>query len=169
MKTNILFALFLIGCVLPSMGQEMITKASSEKLLEAIKRDFPELIINENIMLPVSYGDKVGTTDNGNDEEFISYNVLIQGQKRIISASYDPNFKLISAIIKRTNVTPNPQIRNALAASYPGWKIAANSIRTIHTIKGVNQEKFKFTLQKGKKKITVRTDREGNIETNSSI
>ena len=144
---------------------------NNNELLEAINRDFPELVIKEQTVLPITYRSDVATrarpsdklgTNRANDEQD-GYNVFIEGEKRVVSANYSNDYRLLWAIVQRKNVTPNAKVRDSLFAAYPGWTISKNSYRMLRNENGHIKEMYKHILTKDQQKITVKTDGKGTI------
>ena len=161
----------IIGTMWLSNAQTNGQANSKNDLLDAINRDFPELVIKEQTVLPITYRsdgddltnltDKLGTTTSNDRHQ--GYNVFIMGEKRVVSANYSKDYRLLWAIVRRKNVAPKVIVRNALYTAYPGWTIANNSYRMYRNDNGQIKEMYKHALTKGKERITVKTDGQGNI------
>ena len=161
----------IIGTMWLSNAQTNGQANSKNDLLDAINRDFPELVIKEQTVLPITYrgdGDdrtnlteKLGPKTSNDRHE--GYNVFIMGEKRVVSANYSKDYRLLWAIVRRKNVAPKLIVRNALYTAYPGWTIANNSYRMYRNENGQIKETYKHALTKGKERITVKTDGQGNI------
>jgi hypothetical protein len=167
MKKVILVGALIAGFAYQANAQEFIDKATNEQLMAAIKRDFPELVFKDKTVLQNKDGidrNYAGVSKPIKKRD-IEYNALIRGEKRTVSAQYDSNFKLMHAIVRRNNVTPNKEISRALYTAYPGWVISKDSYRAIYGENGQKVERFKFYLTKGTEKQTVHTDIHGKILT----
>ena len=164
-KTILVLGMVLMGFNMQSKAQEMLNIADNEQMMAAIKRDFPELVYKEKTVIPLKDNrtKKQGFVSSEKESYQEGYNVFIKGEKRTISANYDENFKLLGAIVHRENIAPNPEVRNALFAAYPDWRIAKNSYKAIYKEDGKKVERFKFTLTKGEEKLMVHTDIHGNF------
>ena len=159
-KTILVLGVVLLGFNTQSRAQDMLSEADNEQMMIAIKRDFPLLVYKEKTVVPL----KDMSTKNW--EKSLStkgFTAHIKGKTRTISANYDENFNLLSAIVHRENFAPKPEIRNALFTAYPDWKIASDSYRAIYKVDGKKVERFKFTLTKGEEKLIVHTDIHGNF------
>lgn len=159
-KTILVLGVVLLGFNMQSRAQEMLSKADNERMMIAIKRDFPELVYKEKTIVPL----KDMSTKKGKKDLYTGgFTAHIRGEKRTISANYDGDFNLLTAIVQRQNFVPNPEIRNAIYIAYPDWIIAKNSYRAIYKEDGKRVERFKFTLTKGEEKLIVHTDIHGNF------
>jgi len=165
MKKVILVGALLAGFANQSSAQELLDKATNAQLMAAIKRDFPELVFKDKTVLQTGEGANrnYAGINNPKKDQDVEYNALIRGEKRTISARYDSNFKLLNAIVRRENVTPNKEISEALYTAYPGWIISKDSYKAIYKENGQKVERYKFYLTKGKEKITVHTDGTGKL------
>lgn len=168
MKKVILVGALIAGLVYQSSAQELLDKATNAQLMAAVKRDFPELVFKDKTVIQ-NNKDEVNRNTAGiskpRKNREVEYNALIRGENRTISAEYDSNFKLMHAIVRRNNVTPNMEISRALYTAYPGWVISKDSYRAIYGENGQIVERFKFYLTNGTKKQTVHTDIHGKILT----
>ena len=170
MKKTVL-GLALIGTMSLSNAQTTSQASHQNDLLDAIHRDFPELVIKEQTVLPITYksdGDglvslKENLGANRSDKDQQGYHVFIQGEKRVVSANYSKDFQLLWAIVKRKNIAPSAIVRNALYTEYPGWSISKNSYRLLRNENGQMKEMYKHVLTKDKQRITVKTDGHGKI------
>lgn len=168
---NALTGMVLLGQTAISFAQASTQAKENEKLLSAVYRDFPELVIKEHTIIPVTYktnpdGNFRLTTLKGlSEEDTEGYHILIQGEKRTITANYSKDYVLLNAIVERKNVTPKAVVRNALALEYPGWLIAKNSYRMLRNENGNVIEIYKHVLTKGKKSIKVKVDGQGKLLT----
>ena len=159
-KTILVLGVLLLGFSMQSRAQEMLSEADNEQMMIAIKRDFPLLVYKEKTVVPLK---DLSTKNSNKSLNTKGYSAHIKGKTRTISANYDGNFNLLSAIVHRENFTPEPEIRNALFTAYPDYKIAADSYRAIYKEGRENVERFKFILTKGEEKLIVHTDIHGNF------
>ena len=168
---NTVLGIAIVGTMWLTNAQTNGQAKNNSELLDAINRDFPELVIKEQTVLPITYRsngavlasptNKLVTTRAKDEQE--GYNVFIEGEKRIVSTNYSNDHRLLSAIVQRKNVTPKAQVRDSLFAAYPGWTISKNSYRMLRNENGQIKEMYKHMLTKDQQKITVRTDGKGNI------
>lgn len=174
MKTLIIIALIL-GIHTVTYSQEKPTGGSYEGTMNTV--DLPEIVI-KNAGKDFSYY----LPDKNPDpsvrklqSEFIAYNlgkdyegydsylVILEGEKGILTATYDVNGKLTSVVEKYTNTQlPSPVIYSVYKA-YPGWQIVNDKYLYTQENGDITLKEYNLKLKKNKEVLKLKVNPKGEI------
>ncbi|MEO5788973.1 hypothetical protein [Gelidibacter sp.] len=132
-------------------------------VLEAIDVDFPGYVLREFAASPVEYVEKDVYVNNDVDADIDTYQVSMEGNGKMIIATYNSEGKLLSTVENLKNVTPPLAVQRALLKAYPGWTISKDSYHMSNHSHGKERERYRFVLTKDGQKKHVDTDANGVI------
>lgn len=170
MKKSILL-LAIIGFTFQSYAQQTVLSKTQVKgsavptaIAKSISIDFPNSVIKEYTATPVHYVDQDVFISNFDDPDFMdSYQVILTSKGKDITANYNEDGKLLSAIEKLKDFDPPVVLRNAIDKDYPGWTIKEDTYRMTKNENGKKKERYGFILVKDGQKKHVYTDATGKI------
>lgn len=167
---------FLIGlCFLALTSStfaqdEVVFKATLKKeqvpsvILDAIDVDFHGYAVEEFSAVPIEYvEDDIVVNDNVDYDDIDSYQILLEGKGKVLTATYSSTGKLLNTVENLKDVAPPLAVKRALTKAYPGWTISKDSYHMSHFTHGKKKERYRFVLSKDGKKKHVYTDANGKI------
>jgi hypothetical protein len=174
MKSLIIIAFFLGVCV-TSYSQNKTEGGNSQGTMKSI--DLPEIVIKNagkdfSFYLPdknpdpsvVSLQKEFIAFDLGKDYEgFENYLVIFEGDKGVLSATYDSNGKLTSVIEKYDNVQLPASVIYSIYKAYPGWQIVNDKFLYTQENGDVSKKEYNLKLKKDKETIKLKVNPQGEI------
>ena len=174
MKAVLIIALVL-GMHITSYSQNKIGEGNDEGNMNTV--DLPEIVI-KNAGKDFSYYLPDKNPDPSVKQlqkDFIAYNlgkdyegydnflVILEGQKGILTATYDSNGKLTSVVEKYTNTQlPTPVIYSIYKA-YPGWQIVNDKYLYTQENGDVTKKEYNLKLKKNNETIKLKVNPKGEI------
>ena len=173
---NLIIILFTIGGVLSTFAQEeqlfetkIPTQNVPAKITNALHADFPGLVYKDFKAIPLKYFENSADIDNnqeGSNVGFDTYQVLVYGNDKKITATYDKSGKLISTEeVARQDALPF-SITEAIAKAYPGWSVYSDVYKMAHYSGQGEVDKYKIILEKGSKRMKIYFDANGKLMRN---
>jgi hypothetical protein len=174
MKT-VLIIMFILGMHITSFSQNKIGEGNDEGTMNSV--DLPEIVIKNagkdfSYYLPDKNPDpsvkqlqKAFVAYNlGKDYEgFDTYLVIFEGEKGILTATYDEKGKLTSVVEKYTNTQlPTPVIYSIYKA-YPGWQIVNDKYLYTQENGDVTKKEYNLKLKKENEIIKLKVTPKGEI------
>lgn len=169
---NLMVILFTLGGVLSTFAQEQLfeTKIPEQKvpatITNALNQDFPGLVYKDFKAIPLKYFEnsaEINNNQEGADVDFDTYQVLVYGKDKKIIATYDKSGTLISTEeVAKKEALPF-SISEAVAKSYPGWRIFSDAYKMAHYSGHREIDKYKIILEKGSKRMKIYLDANGKL------
>jgi hypothetical protein len=174
MKSLIIIAL-LLGMHVISYSQNKNNTGNDEGTMKAV--DLPEIVIKNagkdfSFYLPDKNPDpsvkqlqsEFVAYNLGKDYEgFENYLVILEGQKGILSATYDSNGKLTSVVEKYDNIQLPPAVIYSIYKAYPGWQIVNDKFLYTQENGDVTKKEYNLKLKKDKETIKIKVNPQGEI------
>ena len=177
MKTILIIALIL-GIHITSFSQNKESEGNDVKAMKTV--ELPEIVI-KNAGKDFSYY----LTDKNPDpnvrklqSDFIAYDlgkdyegydnflVILEGEKGILTATYDSNGKLTSVVEKYNNTQlPIPVIYSVYKA-YPGWQIVNDKYLYTQENGDIKKKEYNLKLKKENETIKLKVNPKGEIIAN---
>jgi len=163
---KIILVLFVFGFIIQSSAQ-VVTLPE----VEVIARNYKYLddVYVSGVGAPVEALQRYATEfdlknseyyEDEYDKYFISF--FIPDGK--ILASYDKDGNILRTIEKYKNIKLPNEVAQSITKNYSGWTIAENVyLVNYHDTRGVMRKEFKILLERGNRRMRVRTDELGNI------
>ena len=177
MKTFLIIVLVL-GIHITSFSQNKESEGNDEKAMKSV--DLPEIVI-KNAGKDFSYYLPDKNPDPSVKKlqsEFIAYNlgkdyqgydnylVILEGEKGILTATYDANGKLTSVVEKYNDTQlPIPVIYSVYKA-YPGWQIVNDKYLYTQENGDITKKEYNLKLKKENEIIKLKVNPKGDIIAN---
>ncbi|REG98523.1 hypothetical protein [Flavobacterium aquicola] len=173
MKTLII-TLFL-GIYSPIYSQSEIYDSNNEGTINTV--DLPEIVIknagkdfyyylpdrNPDPSVRKLQSEFVAYNLGKDYEGFDSYLVILEGEKGILTATYDVKGKLTSVVEKYTNTQlPLPVIYSVYKA-YPGWQIVNDKYLYTQENGDITQKEYSLKLKKDNEVLKLKVNPKGDI------
>jgi hypothetical protein len=97
------------------------------------------------------------------EDHYGTYFISFYIPEGAILAAYDKNGNILRTVEKFKNVSVPMEVAQAVASEYPKWKISKDVYLVNFHDKKDTRKNYKLVLEKGKKRIRVRTDEKGNF------
>jgi hypothetical protein len=174
MKSLIIIAL-LLGANSTSFSQNKTNGDTNGGTMKSV--DLPEIVIKNagkdfSYYLPDKNPDPSVTKlqsefiayNLGKDYEgFDNYLVILEGEKGVLSATYDANGKLTSVVEKYGNVQLPPPVIYSIYKAYPGWQIVNDKFLYTQEDGDVIKKEYNLKLKKDKEIIKLKVNPKGEI------
>jgi len=180
MKTLVTIALIL-GINASSYSQEKRTEDHNEGTLNAVElpaiviknagKDFSYYLPDKNPDLSIRQLQSEFIAYNlGKDYEgYDNYLVILEGEKGILTATYDVKGKLTSVVEKYSNIElPTPVIYSVYKA-YPGWQIQDDKYMYAQENGSITKKEYNLRLKKNNDVIKIKVKPNGEILTKDGI
>ena len=174
MKT-VLIIVLILGFHLCSLSQNKVMEISDEKAMKT--EELPEIVI-KNAGKDFSYylpdknpdpsvrklqSDFIAYNLGKDYEGFDNYLVILEGEKGILTATYDSNGKLTSVVEKYNNTQlPIPVIYSVYKA-YPGWQIVNDKFLYSQENGDIKKKEYNIKLKKENEIIKLKVNPKGEI------
>jgi len=177
MKTVFIMVL-IFGIHLTTLSQNKEMEGNDEKTMKSV--ELPEIVIKNagkdfSYYLPDKNPDP---TVKKLQSDFIAYNlgkdyegydnflVILEGEKGILTATYDSNGKLTSVVEKYNNTQlPIPVIYSVYKA-YPGWQIVNDKYLYTQENGDIKKKEYNLKLKKENEVIKLKVNPKGEIIAN---
>ena len=174
MKTLIIISL-LLGINSAAYSQEKTTEGNYEGSMNTV--DLPEIVIKNagkdfSYYLPDRNSDpSVRNLQNefiaynlGKDYEgYDSYLVILEGEKGILTATYDINGKLTTVVEKYNNIQLPPPVIYSVYKAYPGWQIVNDKYLYTQENGDIKKKEYNLKLKKNKEVLKLKVNPKGEI------
>jgi hypothetical protein len=174
MKSFIIIALFL-GMYVTSYSQNKTEGGNNQGTMKSI--DLPEIVIKNagkdfSFYLPDKNPDP---SVKQLQSEFIAYNlgkdyegfenylVILEGEKGILTATYDSKGKLTSVVEKYDNTQLPAPVIYSIYKAYPGWQIVNDKFLYTQENGDVTKKEYNLKLKKDKETIKLKVNPQGEI------
>ncbi|WP_268849098.1 hypothetical protein [Flavobacterium aestivum] len=174
MKSFIIIALFL-AMNITSYSQNKVEGNNDEGTMKSV--DLPEVVVKNagkdfSYYLPDKNPDlsvkklqsEFIAYDLGKDYEgFENYLVILEGEKGILTATYDSKGKLTSVVEKYDNIQLPAAVIYSIYKAYPGWQIVNDKF--LYTQEGgdITKKEYNLKLKKDKEVIKLKVNPKGEI------
>jgi hypothetical protein len=172
MKSLIIIALFLICTTSHSQNKEgsndegtMKSVDLPEVVVKHAGKDFSYYLPDKNPDLSVKKLQSEFIAYNlGKDYEgFDNYLVILEGEKGILTATYDSNGKLTSVVEKYDNIQLPAAVIYSIYKAYPGWQIVNDKFLYTQESGDVTKKEYNLKLKKDKETIKLKVNPKGEI------
>lgn len=174
MKTFIIIVLFL-GMHITSFSQNKTSGGKEEGAMKSV--DLPEVVIKSagkdfSAYLPDKNPDPHVTQlqnefiayNLGKDYEgFDNYLVILEGEKGVLTATYDEKGKLTSVVEKYSNVQLPAPVIYSIYKTYPGWHIVNDKYLYTQENGDITKKEYNLKIKKEKEIIKLKVNPEGEI------
>ncbi|WP_282032375.1 hypothetical protein [Winogradskyella eximia] len=168
---KIILGLFLIGIAMHSYGQDVVFKAKIKReivpvtIIEAIDVDFRGFEVIEFYGVPVEFieEDVYINDDIESDEDYETFQVTLKGEHGKLVVTYNKEGQLLSSVEHLKNISPNIDVREAVAKAFPGWTLTKDYYKMTHFANKATKERYKLILKKGDDEKVVFMDGKGEI------
>lgn len=174
MKSFIIIALFL-GMYITSYSQNKTEGGNNDGTMKSV--DLPEIVIKNagkdfSFYLPDKNPDP---SVQKLQKEFIAYNlgkdyegfdtylVIFEGEKGILTGTYDSNGKLTSVVEKYDNVQLPAPVIYSIYKAYPGWQIVNDKFLYTQENGDITKKEYNLKLKKDKETIKLKVNPQGEI------
>ncbi|PWA08612.1 hypothetical protein [Flavobacterium laiguense] len=174
MKTFIIIMLFL-GTHITSFSQNKVNGGKDEGKMKSI--DLPEVVIKSagkdfSVYLPDKNPDpsvtqlqnEFITYNLGKDYEgFDNYLVILEGEKGVLTATYDEKGKLTGVVEKYSNVQLPAPVIYSIYKTYPGWQIVNDKFLYTQENGDITKKEYNLKIKKENEIIKLKVNPEGEI------
>jgi hypothetical protein len=101
-------------------------------------------------------------------EGFDNYLVILEGEKGILTATYDSKGKLTSVIEKYSNTQLPTSVIYSVYNSYPGWQIVNDKYLYTQENGDIKKKEYNLKLKKGSETLKIKVNPKGEIITKNS-
>ena len=165
---KLIISLFVIGLTIQTFGQ-ITTETLPEVEIVAVNYKYLKDMGSKYAAEPVKFLErKAAAFDLKNsdiyNDEYDEYTVSFYIPEGTILAAYNRDGEIIRTAEKFKDIDLPLDVINSVWREHPGWKIKGDVyLVTYHHKKGVTK-KYKLLLEKGDKRMRVKTDELGNIK-----
>lgn len=174
MKSFIIIALFL-AMNATSYSQNKVEGDNDEGTMKSV--DLPEVVVKSagkdfSLYLPDKNPDQsvkklqsefVAYNLGKDYEGFETYLVILEGEKGVLTATYDSNGKLTSVVEKYDNIQLPAAVIYSIYKAYPGWQIVNDKFLYTQESGDVTKKEYNLKLKKDKEVIKLKVNPKGEI------
>ncbi|AOW09477.1 hypothetical protein [Flavobacterium gilvum] len=177
MKT-VLIIVLILGVHLTTFSQNKEMEGNDEKAMKSV--ELPEIVVRNagkdfSYYLPDKNPDP---SVKKLQSDFVAYNlgkdyegydnflVILEGEKGILTATYDANGKLTSVIEKYNNTQLPVQVIYSIYKAYPGWQIVNDKFLYSQENGNIKKKEYSLKLKKENEIIKLKVDPNGQIIAN---
>lgn len=174
MKSYIIIVMFL-GMTITSFSQNNTERSNDEGTMRSIK--LPEIVIkNAGKDFSVYLTDKTHDLSVKKlENDFIAYNigkdyegydnylVILEGEKGVLTATYNAKGKLTSVVEKYSNIQLPPPVIYSVYNKYPGWLIVNDKYLFTQENGKISKKEYNLKLKKENEIIKLKMNPEGDI------
>lgn len=174
MKT-LIFIVLTLGMYAPTYSQEKMTNDNSEGAMNMVA--LPEIVI-KNAGKDFSYylpdknpdpsirklqSDFIAYNLGKDYEGFDNYLVILEGEKGILTATYDDKGKLTSVVEKYNNTQLPPPVIYSVYKAYPGWQIVNDKYLYTQENGDITKKEYNLKLKKNNEVLKLKVNPKGDI------
>ncbi len=163
-KLKLLFTAIFMATVMPLFAQDTLP----EVIISAVRYKYLSAVDQKDVAMPVRQLERQAATYDVKktelyEDDYGTYYVSFYIPEGNILAAYDRDGKLLRTVEKFKNVALPNVVASAIVSKHPGWKIAKD-VYLVNYNEGSGATKtYKVTLEKGDKRMKVKTNEKGEF------